>query len=81
MSASPEQPLDPPPPDDNCPMCGTRFPIDVARCPSCGDIRLSKPFVEPRPLWQKILIAVAILIGVQWALIVLLFAVCVISGG
>lgn len=69
----------PPPPPFDCPVCGVRFPVDATVCPSCGEELLPEPIVEPRPLWQKILIAVAIIIGVQWALILLLFVICLVG--
>lgn len=63
-----------------CPMCGAILSSPNEPCAACGE-RLAKevPIVEPRPLWQKILIVVAILVGVQWALIVLMFAVCLLA--
>lgn len=63
----------------SCPMCGALLSAEGARCPQCGEETAPSIAVEPRPLWQKILIAVAILIGVQWALVVLLFAVCLFA--
>lgn len=61
-------------------MCGAILSSPDGTCAACGDQHVrDEPTVEPRPLWQKILIVVAILVGVQWALVVLLFAVCLFA--
>jgi predicted amidophosphoribosyltransferase len=64
----------------HCPMCGAAITGPLAlRCAACGEELAPVKISEPWPLWKKILVAVGIIIGVQWALIVLLFAICLLG--
>jgi hypothetical protein len=61
-------------------MCGARVTAPVAlHGPASGEDLASRMRDVPRPLWQRMLIAAGILIGVQWALVALLFAMCAFS--
>lgn len=64
----------------HCPMCGAAITIPLAlKCAACGEELAPVKISEPWPLWKKILVAIGIIIGVQWALIVLLFAICLLG--